>query len=125
MITISSTGNFEKTYAFLKRISDKTIFDRLSAYGEEGVLALEQATPKDSGLTSKSWFYEIQKTPTSYSIIWNNRNVVNGVPIAILIQVGHATATGGYVSGRDYINPALRPIFDKIVESIWKEVVAK
>lgn len=125
MITITSTGKFEKTDAFLKRISDKTIFDRLSYYGEEGVRALEQATPKDSGFTAKSWFYEIQKTPTSYSIIWNNRNVVNGVPIAILIQVGHATATGGYVSGRDYINPALRPIFDKIVESIWKEVVAK
>lgn len=124
MITISSHGSFENTEKFLKRMSDKSIFDSLSRYGEEGVQALAEATPKDSGDTARSWTYEIERTSTSYAIIWSNTNVVDGVPIAVLIQVGHGTGTGGYVSGRDYINPALRPVFDRIAASVWKEVTA-
>jgi len=124
VITISSHGSFENTEKFLKRMSDKSIFDSLSRYGEEGVQALAEATPKDSGDTARSWTYEIERTSTSYAIIWSNTNVVDGVPIAVLIQVGHGTGTGGYVSGRDYINPALRPVFDRIAASVWKEVTA-
>ena len=124
MITISSHGSFENTEKFLKRMSDKSIFDSLSRYGEEGVQALAEATPKDSGDTARSWTYEIERTSTSYAIIWSNTNVVDGVPIAVLIQVGQGTGTGGYVSGRDYINPALRPVFDRIAASVWKEVTA-
>jgi hypothetical protein len=105
-------------------MSSKSIFDALNKYGQEGVQALSQATPQDTGKTAGSWTYEIEKTPTSYAIIWSNTNVVNGVPIAILLQVGHATATGGYVAGRDYINPALRPVFDRMAADVWKEVTA-
>ncbi len=122
MLTISSQGSFENTESFLKRMKDKSIFEALSRYGDEGVNALSMATPKDSGKTASSWTYEIERTPTSWAIIWNNTNIVNGTPVAVLIQVGHGTGTGGYVAGRDYINPALRPIFDKIAASIWKEV---
>lgn len=125
MLTISSTGSFKNTENFLDRMSKKSIFDTLSRYGEVGVKALEAATPYKSGKTSRSWSYEIEKTSTSYAIIWNNSNVVNGTPIAVLIQVGHGTGTGGYVPGRDYINPALRPIFDQIASSVWKEVTSK
>ena len=122
MLTISSTGSFENTEKFLKRMSEKSIFESLNHYGTLGVQALSNATPVSSGETAKSWFYEIEKTPTSYAIIWSNSNVIDGVPIAILIQLGHGTGTGGYVSGRDYINPALQPIFDKMAETIWREV---
>ena len=124
MLTITSTGTFQNTEKFLKRMKDKAIFNSLNQYGEEGVRALSAATPKDSGLTAQSWTYEIKITPTSYSIIWNNTNVVDGMPIAILIQLGHGTGTGGYVAGRDYINPALLPIFDRITATIWKEVTS-
>ncbi len=122
MLTISSQGNFENTEGFLKRMSDKSIFEALTRYGDAGVAALSAATPKDSGTTASSWTYEIERKPTSWAIIWNNLNVVNGTPVAVLIQVGHGTGTGGYVAGRDYINPALRPIFDEMAASIWKEV---
>ena len=124
MITISSSGSFENTEKFLKRMTDKSIFDSLSRFGEEGVQALASATPIKTGETSRSWTYEIEKTSTSWAIIWSNTNVVDGVPIAVLIQVGHGTGTGGYVAGRDYINPALRPVFDRIDDSMWKEVTA-
>lgn len=124
MLTISSKGNFQNTEKFLKRMTEKSIFDTLNHYGEEGVRALSEATPVESGETAKSWRYEIEKTLSSYAIIWNNINVIDGVPIAVLIQVGHATGTGGYVSGRDYINPALQPIFDRIAATVWKEVTA-
>ena len=124
MLTVSSTGSFENTEKFLKRMTDKSIFDSLSRFGEEGVQALASATPIKTGETSRSWTYEIEKTSTSWAIIWSNTNVVDGVPIAVLIQVGHGTGTGGDVAGRDYINPALRPVFDRIADSMWKEVTA-
>lgn len=124
MLTISSTGSFQNTEKFLKRMTERSIFACLNQYGEEGVQALMAATPQDSGMTAASWTYEIEKTSTSYAIIWNNTNVIDGIPIAVLIQVGHGTGTGGYVAGRDYINPALQPVFDRIAATVWKEVTA-
>lgn len=121
-MTISSHGDFKNIEAFLKRTKGQTIFDALNRYGQEGVDALQRATPVDTGKVASSWVYEIQKTPKTYSIIWGNTDVVEGVPVAILLQVGHGTATGGYVSGRDYINPALRPVFDRILADVWKAV---
>lgn len=120
-IGFSSSGDFRNTEAFLKRASgDK--FSSLSRYGQEGVNALAAATPQESGLTAQSWTYEIIRDASSYSIIWSNTNVVDGRPVAILLQYGHATGTGGYVQGRDYINPALQPIFDRIAAEVWKVV---
>jgi hypothetical protein len=125
MIKISHKGNFNNTEKFLKKISTADFMRNLEKYGEMGVQALASATPIDSGLTASSWSYEIEKSSDSYTIHWVNNNVNNGVNIAIILQYGHGTGTGGYVQGRDYINPALRPIFDEIADSAWKEVVGK
>jgi hypothetical protein len=100
------------------------IFRSLEQYAQEGVDALSAATPVDSNLTATSWGYEIKRSGRSYSITWTNTNIVNGTPIAILLQYGHGTGTGGYVRGRDYINPALKPIFDKIADNVWKAVTS-
>ena len=96
----------------------------LDAYGAEGVRALASATPVDSGLTAESWDYHVSVTRDSYSITWTNSHVEDGRPIAILLQYGHGTGTGGYVAGRDYINPALKPIFDRLSQAVWKEVTS-
>ena len=122
MIVVKQKGNFSNTERFLnaaKRMNIRSILDK---YGREGVLTLSSATPVDTGLTARSWGYEIQMSNTSFVISWTNSNVVKGVPIAIILQYGHGTRNGGYVQGRDYINPAIRPIFDKISEEIWREV---
>ena len=122
MITIRQKGDFKLTTAFFKRMKEKPYLKVLNKFGEEGVRALSSATPKDSGLTSMSWSYRIEHDKNSTRIVWTNSNVVKGAPIAILLQYGHGTRNGGYVQGRDYINPALRPIFDKIANDAWKEV---
>lgn len=122
MIVIKHSGNFKNTETFLRRASRINVRNILEKYAREGVNALASATPVESGLTASSWGYEINYSKNSYSIIWTNDNVVNGVPIAIILQYGHATKNGGFVQGRDYINPAIRPIFDKIAEELWKEV---
>ena len=122
MITISSRGNFEKTDRFFKKMLRGEILKELYKYGEEGVRALADATPKDSGKTAASWDYTVEKTDGAYSIVWTNSNINKGVPIAVILQYGHGTRNGGYVEGRDYINPAIRPVFDKIADSAWKEV---
>lgn len=124
-ISFESSGGFDDTESWLKRMVNGDIFATLERYGREGVSALAAATPKDEGVTANSWTYEIVRDGNSYSIIWSNTNVVDGRPIAILIQMGHGTGTGGYVEGRDYINPALRPIFDRIAAEVWKEVTTK
>jgi hypothetical protein len=110
---------------FLTKASDNRIFDSLSKYGQEGVEALAAATPADSGLTASSWSFEILKDSTSWSIVWSNSHMDdNGAtPVAILIQLGHGTGTGGYVAGRDFINPALRPVFDRIEAEAMKVVM--
>lgn len=124
MFRLESSGSTDKTEAWLKKLADGVIFDSLSSYGQEGVNALSAATPKDSGLTAGSWTYEIVKDSKSWSIIWGNTNIVDGRPIAILLQHGHGTGTGGYVEGRDYINPVMQPIFDRMTEEGWKVVIA-
>jgi hypothetical protein len=121
-ISYTASGDFSKTESFLKRISSGDIYSKLHQYGKMGVDALSKATPKESGDTAKSWGYRIIKSRVNPGIEWYNTNVNDGANIAILIQYGHGTGTGGYVQGRDYINPAMRPIFDKIAEEIWKEV---
>lgn len=117
-------GNFESTESWLKRMMAGDMFARLARFGEAGVAALSAATPKDTSETANSWYYEIVKDGKSWSIIWGNNHVENGVPIAILLQHGHGTRTGGYVQGRDYINPALQPIFDQMAAEAWKEMTS-
>jgi hypothetical protein len=120
MITFKQSGNFDNLEKFLKKPVD--IMSILHQYGKEGVDALSAATPSDTGLTSQSWSYEIKNSRGKISLIWTNSNTVNGVPIVVFIQYGHATSNGGYVQGRDFINPVMQPIFDKIVDEIWKGV---
>lgn len=122
MISIETTGNFENTERFLKRMSKNDIFDALEKYGKAGVVALSSATPKDSGETASSWSFEITKSIGSVKIEWLNSNISDNVNIAVILQYGHGTGTGGYVQGRDYINPAIQPVFDNIVSDVWKEV---
>lgn len=122
MITFTQTGDFNKTEEYLSRLSKGDLSEVLNRYGSVGLNALSNATPVDSGLTSESWYYDIESRRGYYSIRWHNRNQVNGLPIAVLIQYGHGTRNGGYVQGRDYIMPAIRPIFDQIAAEVWKEV---
>ena len=124
MFKITQKGDFSKTEKFLKKAKDADFYKNLEKYAEIGVNALREATPIDSGLTAESWSYEIEKSKDGAGITWTNNNVNKGENIAILIQYGHGTGTGGYVHGRDYINPAMRPVFDQIAEDIWKEVTA-
>lgn len=124
MLYVTSNGDFSKTQRFLAKLAKPNIIERLKAYGSMGVDALAAATPKDSGKTSGSWGYEVKQSGKTYSIVWTNTNVVNGVPIAVILQYGHGTGTGGYVKGRDYINPAIQPIMDRIAEDVWKVVAS-
>jgi hypothetical protein len=122
MFNIKVTGDWNKTEQFLKRAQNMKLQSILQKYGNIGITALANATPKDSALTASSWDFKIINTSRGYSIEWLNTNENRGVNIAILIQYGHGTGTGGYVPPRDYINPAMKPIFDKIAEDMWKEV---
>ena len=122
MITITQKGSFKNTEKYLDHLSHDDVFAILSKYGSLGVNSLSNATPRDTGLTAESWYYEIKQRKGYYSIVWHNNHVVSGRPIAIMLQYGHGTGTGGYVQGRDYIMPAIRPIFDQMVNDIWKEV---
>lgn len=116
-------GNYDKAERWLKKLVRQDYFQKLMKYGEEGVAALSAATPVDTGLTAASWAYEIQSGPNGIQINWINHNINKGVNIAVILQFGHGTGTGGYVQGRDYINPAMRPVFDNIADSAWKEIV--
>lgn len=122
MITITQRGDWKKTRQYLNRLSRVELTAVLNKYGSIGVQALSNATPKDSGATAEAWYYEIIERKGYSSIRWHNSNIVDGRPIAILLQYGHGTGTGGYVQGRDYIMPAIRPIFDQIAADAWKEV---
>ena len=122
MITFESHGSFKKTESFLASLSKQSIPRSLEKYARQGVSALEASTPEESGLTATSWDYEITSSRGSYSIVWTNDNIVDGVPVAILLQYGHGTGTGGYVQGQDFINPAIKPIFDQIAQDVWKAV---
>lgn len=116
------SGSFTKTTKYFDRISKALQNANFSQYGEAGVQALREATPKDTGKTSESWSYSIRKSNDSVSITWSNSNVNNGVNIAVILQYGHGTKSGGYVRGIDYINPAMRPIFEKLAKEAWEEV---
>lgn len=125
MISFKHKGNLQKTVNFLTNAQKVKYTHILEKYGKQGVDALASATPRDTGFTASSWNYKIKVSTGSITLTWYNTNVVNGVPIAIILQYGHGTGTGGYVEGRDYINPALAPIFDKIAEDVWKEVTKR
>lgn len=122
MIRVTTSGSFKNAEGFLKRMTAREQFVGLEKYGAMGVAALASATPKESSQTANSWRYEIKQKKGSYSITWFNSHIEDGQPIAILLQYGHGTGTGGYVQGRDYINPAIQPIFDKIAADMWRVV---
>ena len=122
MITFRHKGDFSKLTRFLERAKEVVHLGVLDKYGREGVVALASATPVDSGLTASSWYYEISNANGTARLDFYNSNINDGVPIAIILQYGHGTGTGGWVEGRDYINPAIQPIFDKIANDAWREV---
>ena len=122
MIKFRHKGDFSKFTRYLERTKESVRLGDLDRYGREGVAALASATPVDTGLTASSWYYKIEHTKGSAKISFYNSNIQNGVTIAIILQYGHGTGTGGWVEGRDYINPAIQPIFDRIVNDAWREV---
>jgi hypothetical protein len=122
MITFTEKGDFSNTERYLNRLKRAEMFAVLGKYGSMGQVALANATPTDSGLASSSWYYSIVQRPGYYSIRWHNNDVEDGFPVAVMIQYGHGTGTGGYVQGRDYIMPAIRPVFDQILAEAMREV---
>jgi hypothetical protein len=122
MISFEQKGDFSKLSSFLERAKQAVKLSDLDKFGREGVAALAAATPVDTGLTASSWTYDIVQTKDSVTINFNNTNIQNGCPIAVILQYGHGTRNGGWVQGRDYINPAIQPVFDKIANEAWKEV---
>ena len=124
MISFRQKGDFAKITRYFVKINEAVKIKDLDRYGKEGVTALASATPVDTGLTANSWYYEIERKRGTASITFYNSNVHRGICIAIILQYGHATGNGGWVEGRDYINPAIQPIFDRIAENAWKEVTS-
>ena len=124
MLSIRQKGDYAKLTRYLVNTRTKIRTFDLNKYGKQGVAALMSMTPVDTGLTANSWYYEIERGDGRASITFYNSNVQNGIPIAIILQYGHGTGGGGWVEGRDYINPALQPIFDKLAEDAWKEVTS-
>ena len=122
MISFRQKGDFSKLNHYLERVKESAKIGVLDKYGREGVAALASATPVETGKTASSWYYEIKRQNGSVSLEFKNSNIKDGVPIAVILQYGHGTGTGGWVQGRDYINPAIQPIFDKIADSAWKEI---
>lgn len=122
MISFRQKGDFSKTMQFLVKAKKGVKLSDLDKYGIDGVAALASATPVDTGETANSWYYEIVHENGTITITFNNSHIQNGVPIAVILQYGHGTGTGGWVEGRDYINPAIQPLFDKIAEDAWREV---
>ena len=122
MISFKQKGDFSKLTRYLERSKNIIHVGELDKFGREGVAALESATPVDSGKTAQSWYYKITNNNGSATISFYNSNINDGVPIAIILQYGHATKNGGWVEGRDYINPSIQPIFDKIAKNAWREV---
>ena len=123
VISFRQTGDFQKTDRFLSRLISANAFRKMKKYGEMGVEALRNATPKDSGNTADSWSYEIVQEPGRTSIFWKNSHVEKGVNIAVILRYGHGTRNGGFVEGIDYISPAIRPVFEQMADEVWKEVV--
>ncbi len=124
MISRSSSGSFDHTFKALERMQKMDVSGIIAREAQKGVAALSRATPHDSGKAASSWSYEVTKTRSSITIGWKNSDVENGYPVALMIQYGHGTGTGGYIAGIDYINPAMRPIFDQIADTVWKAVIS-
>lgn len=124
-MSLSSSGGFSKTETWLRKIQKLDIGAIAQAGAQRGVRALSAATPRDSSRAATSWGVEVKRTATTTTITWTNSDIENGFPVVIMLQYGHGTGTGGYVQGRDFINPALRPIFDEIANSVWKAVTSK
>ena len=122
MIGFRQKGDFSKTYSFLNKYKKGVEIRSLEEYGRKGVAALSSATPVDTGETANSWYYKIEQSNNWIKLVFCNSNIQNGVPIAIILQYGHGTGTGGWVEGRDYINPAIQPIFDQLANDAWREV---
>lgn len=122
VIVFRQKGSFGKTERFLKRVSTGKLDAVLDEYGRRGVEALAAATPKRTGKTAASWSYQVERGKDRIIISWSNSNIVDGVPVAVVLQYGHGTRNGGYVEGVDYINPAMRPVFDEIAHRAWEEV---
>ena len=122
IVSFRQKGDFSKLTNYLERVKGNLNLSILDKYGREGVAALASATPTESGETANSWYYKVERRRNSASIVFYNSHIHNGVPIAIILQYGHATRNGGWVEGRDYINPALQPIFDRILADVWREV---
>lgn len=122
MITIKEKTNSTKFQMYCDKLLDAVHLGKLDDYGKRGVIALSAATPVDTGLTASSWVYEIQRTKDTIALTFKNTNIQNGVPIAIILQYGHGTRNGGYVQGRDYINPAIKPIFDNLAKDMWRDI---
>lgn len=125
MITFRHKGNFKKTDDFLRRAEKGIDVNMLHKYGKEGVAALASVTPVDTGLTANSWYYKIERRQGSVAVVFCNSNIQNGVPIAIILHYGHGTRYGGWVEGTDYINPTIKPIFNKLVKDAWREVTRR
>ncbi len=121
-IEVHQSGSFDNTMRFLRTIVQGDIFRTLDRFGQEGVAALSAATPIDTGLAASSWDYRVEKSRGFWSITWLNNDIEGGAQVVLLIQYGHGTGTGGFVQGRDFINPAMRPIFDRIAEAAWEAV---
>lgn len=124
MISFETRGSTKRTEAFLKKMSRGEFFQGLDSLARAGVNALASATPVDSGLASNSWGYKVEASLGSATITWTNNDVENGFPVAIMLQYGHGTGTGGYIQGQDYINPAMKPVFDYIADKVWKAVTS-
>lgn len=121
-ISMESKGSFKNLEKFLSRMNNLQIESILSKFGAQGVQALRAATPVSTGLAASSWSYEVIKTGRRWTVAWNNTDIENGYPVAVMIQYGHGTGTGGYVQGIDYINPALKPLFQQLADEVWKVV---
>ena len=122
MIRFRQKGDFSNLSGYLERLKSKAYLSILDKYGKQGVAALSSATPVDTGVTAASWSYKIEHTKERSTLSFFNSNIQNGIPIAVILQYGHGTGTGGWVEGRDYINPAIQPVFDEIANNAWKEV---
>lgn len=125
MVTFEQKGDFKNAESFLKKLKEHKYRSVLEKYARQGVSALSSATPKDTGFTASSWSYEIEETSTGFSVVWHNEHVNRGVNIALILQYGHGTRNGGYVQGKDYINPAIVPILEKMANDAWLEVIGR
>jgi hypothetical protein len=124
MISFNVNGDFKTTLSKLKQFSKLNVLEIMASYGEEGVAALSSATPTDTGLAAGAWSYDVHVRNGTYTIAWTNTDVEHDFPVVIMLQYGYGTGSGGYVQGRDYINPAIKPVFDQIADKVWKAVTS-